>query len=624
MITRRSWILTLAAVTLACAHPAALAAPPTSRPVLASPAAPEVAVAAPDASALVSKVTRVTVYSDRARITREASAKVAAEPTVLAFRGLPGWVDDGSVQVAAPGARIIDVRVDRGFLAAPSDESWKKLEAEHKALLARQAAITDELAILEAQKTQIEAIKAFSIAKISQDTTIGNVSVQTYSDVLRFISDSLRTTAEARRAAQQRLDELTPEIQASQRRLADAQALMRLEETNVVVALQAPAPATVTIELTYMLPGVAWEPMHELRATTGDDKSVEVVSYAAVTQTSGEDWGGAEISFSTQSTTQSVRIPELEELTLGDTVTATRILTSQVTSFTRAQTAFQEQNVLWNRVHEGSSQANFEQVYQANMEYLQVVQGRTVKIFESLERRGTTVHFKAETAASVRGDGHPVRLRIGHSTFESTQRIVAAPEQSLNAARTLAMVNSGDQPLLPGRVALYQDGAFVGMTDIDFVAKGEQFALFLNVADHIKLTRVLDRKQSTLVRKTRNQMQVSFIVTAENLGAKETTLTLADRVPVSENRDIRVSMVTIAPAVKPDSQGLLHWDLTLKPGEKREFRIGYQIDYPAELYIETDRRRALEKNAAPEPDAPAAAPAKSRVEDEIYDLEQQF
>lgn len=597
---------------------------PGSAPIAAAvppPPAQDVADAHSDAVTLTSKVTRVTVYSDRARITRQASAPVATEPTVFAFRGLPGWVDDGSVQVAATAGRIVDVRVDRRFLAQATDASWHALETAHKTLMARQAALRDELAVLDAQKQQIESIKAFSVAKITQDTTIGDVSVQSYGDVLGFITSKLRDTASARREVQAQLDELMPEIVASQHRLDDASALMKLEETTVLVTLEASAPATSSVELTYMLPGVTWEPMHELRAsTTGAD--VEVISYAAVTQTSGEDWGGAELSFSTQSTTQAVRIPELEALTLGDTETATRILTSRETSFTRAQAAFAGQSELWNKVHARSAEraiTNFEEVYESNLEYLQVVQGRTVSIFESLEKRGTTAHFKAQKAESIRGDGHPVRLPIGRTVLKSSQRIVAAPEQSLNAARTLAMVNTTGQPLLPGKVALYQDGAFLGVTDIDFIASGEKFSLFLSVADHLKLTRELDRKKSSIVRKTRTQMQVMFVVTVENLAPVATTFTLADRVPVSENREIKVDRITITPAAKPDAQGLLHWDVTLAPGEKREFRIGYQVEYPSELMIETHRRRM---EAPPSPSAPS--PGKSRIEDQLFDLEKEL
>lgn len=626
---RRGWILP-AGLTLAlsaCTPPgpraaATLPAPPTGTtastpaPVPPPPIAQDVATAQSDSIALSSKVTKVTVYSDRARITRAAGAKVTTEPTVFAFRNLPGWVDDGTVQVAASAGRIVDVRVDRQFLAKATDASWLELEAAHKVLTGKVNALRDELAVLDAQKVQIDSIKAFSLAKVTQDTIIGNVTVGAYGDVLTFISESLRKTAAARRATQDQLDALAPEVTASQRRLDDAKALMKLEETTVLVTLEATAPTTVQVELTYMLPGVTWEPMHELRAST-TDASVELVSYAAVTQTSGEDWGGAELSFSTQSTTQAVRIPELEALTLGDTHTATSILTSRESSFTRASAAFVGQNELWNRVHarsEEREQINFEQVYSSNLESLHVVQGRTVSLFESLEKRGTTAHFKAQKAQSVRGDGHPVRLLIGRTVLPSTQEIVAAPEQSLNAARTVAMVNGTGQALLPGKVALYQDGTFLGVTDLEFIAAGEKFSLFLSVADHLKLTRQLDKRHSSVVRKTRTQMQVMFVITVENLASTPTTFTLADRIPVSENKDIKVDKVTITPPTKPDSQGLLHWKLTLAPGEKRELRVGYQVEYPSELMIETHRRRM----ESPRP----AAPSKRRIEEQLLDIEE--
>lgn len=588
-----------------------------------------------EATPLKSEVIAVTVYSDRAQVTRRAKTEVTTESGVFAFRQLPGWVDDGSVRVAASAGRIVDVRVERNFLAKATDAKWLKAEEAHKDLTGQLAALNDELAVLDAQKAQIEAIKAFSLDKITKDTTIGDVSVQTYGDVLTFISDSLRDTAKARREVQRQLDDLAPKVEASVRTLEELKSLMQLEETTVYVTLQATKKTTSTVELTYMMPGATWEPMHELRVSTADDKEVEVISFAAVTQTSGEDWGNAELSFSTQSTVQSVRIPELEALTLGDTTSASRIMTSKMSSFSRAQAAFAGQSQLWNKVHQksfGAERMDFEQVYQSNLEYLQVVQSKTVEIFESLKNRGTTAHFKAKSAHSVRGDGHPTRLRIGRSVLKSKQKIVAVPEQSLNAARTLEMVNTTGQSFLPGKVALYQDGAFIGMTDIDFIADGESFALFLSVADHIKLSRTLDRKQSSLVHKKRSRMRVSFIVTAENLSQNPTELTLADRIPVSENKEIRVSDVKITPAGDPDSRGILRWDLKLKPKETRQFRISYQVDYPSELIIDARRKRAAQPArpaASPanmyefDADEPYASPAPDyNIEDQLMDIEE--
>jgi uncharacterized protein (TIGR02231 family) len=577
-----------------------------------------------EATALESEVARVTVYSDRAQVTRRAVAEASTEPRVFAFRRLPGWVDDGSVRVSASTGRIVDVRVERSFLAHAADAGYRQAEKELKSLTGQLTAVADEIAVLDAQKAQIEAIKAFSLDKITKDTTSGDISVRSYGDVLAFIGDALRQTARARRAAELQRDEIAPRLAASQRKLEEMQSLLSLEETTVLVTLQSSRAARSTIELTYLMPGATWEPMHELRVSTSGSNEVEVISFAVVTQSSGEDWGKAELSFSTQSTVQSVRIPELEALTLGDTRTATRILTSRLSSFSRAQQAFEGQNELWNKVHRKSSKAserlNFEQVYQSNMEYLQVVQGKTVRLFEALQNRGTTARFQASAVYNVRGDGHPTRMRIGHGSLTSRQKIVAVPEQSLNAARTLDMSNSTGQPLLPGKVALYQDGTFIGITDIDFIAKGEDFSLFLSVADHVKLSRTLDRKQSFVVHKQQSRMLVTFVVTAENLLAEETALTLADRIPVSENREIKVGNVRIAPACSPDSQGLLRWELVLKPREKREFRISYQVEYPAELILDARRRRS------PPPASPGPSPARSISPGnaEKYDIQEQL
>ncbi len=602
-LTRRvvGWLLACGVSTMVtgCPRPRVTTSPPPRlvTPDVLGPAAAPVPKAS-NGRVLSSAVTKVTVYSDRARVTRRATANVSPKPTVFAFRKLPGWVDDGSVRVLVTAGRIVGVRVERNFLARATDKTWQKAQVNHRVLANRLAALGDELHVLAAQKRQIDNIKAFSLAKITKDTTIGNVKVKSYGEVLTFISNALRSTAKARRAVLRQRDKITPEYLASARKLAELKNLMKLEETTVLVTLQSTRKTPTTIELTYMIPGATWEPMHDLRVSTSDAKTAELISFAVVTQTSGEDWRNAQLSFSTQSSVRSVRIPELEALTLGDTHTATRILTSKMSSFHRAQKAFTQQSQLWNKVHQRKSmrtRVNFDRVFQSNMQYLQVVQSKTVRIFQRLQKRGTTAHFKAPIAPIVRGDGHPVRMRLGHGTLKTKQRIVAVPEQSLNAARTLEMINSTNQPLLPGKVALYQDGAFLGMTEVDFIAMGERFALFLSVADHIKLSRKLDRKRSALVRKRRrrrNKMQVSFIVTLENLSPKSTVVALTDRIPVSENKAIKIDRVKISGGVKPDSQGLLHWKLKLKPKEKRQFRIAYQVEYPSELVLETKRRLA--------------------------------
>jgi hypothetical protein len=144
------------------------------------------------------------------------------------------------------------------------------------------------------------------------------------------------------------------------------------------------------------------------------------------------------------------------------------------------------------------------------------------------------------------------------------------------------------------------------MTELDFIAQGESFAMFISVADHLKLSRVLDKKHSALIRKRRNRMKVSYIVTVENLSTETAEFMLADRIPVSENREVKIENIKISQLSKPDSKGIIRWEVELKPGEKRQFRISYQVEYPEELVLEARRKHKM-KRGSKSPASPARA-----------------
>src|SRR5690349_5688119 len=48
-----------------------------------------------------SSISQVTVYLDRARVTRAANARVPAGSSTIEFAGLPATLDEGSVSVSA-------------------------------------------------------------------------------------------------------------------------------------------------------------------------------------------------------------------------------------------------------------------------------------------------------------------------------------------------------------------------------------------------------------------------------------------------------------------------------------------------------------------------------------------
>lgn len=541
--------------------------------------APPAAVAE---ATLKSKIAEVTVYADRARVTRTASLDLRVAPTRVAFRALPGWIDEGSVRVTllpADAGEVLDVQVEKTYLTQSSEEEVRKAEAAVLELSDHMTALDDERKVVDMQEKHIDAIRAFSLDKLPKDAAVREIKIASYGEVVDFVADSLRKTAKARRDVEAKRRQLQPEFTVRNKKLADLRARAQLEQRTVVVNVKGQGARQASLSLTYLLPGASWEPVHELRAANGQ-KSVLLSSHAVVTQTTGEDWENAVLTLSTQRIAYTMRVPELEALLLGAN---RQVAQKQQGSYQLAADNWSANRKGYNLL-QNKERGQKEKDYDDNDQVLQQVQVRAQTVFQRLQQRATTTHFQAKGTSNIYNDGRPVRVALGSAELATQTKVVAAPEVSLNAASAVELANSADRPLLPGPVALYVDGSFLGSTEMDFVAPGESFTMFLGVVDTLKLTREMDRRNSSMERSgSRTRMALSFVVTAENLSDKPLALQLADRVPLSDMEEIRVRNVKVIPEVAPDDKGLVKWEARLGPKETRSFRIEYNVEYPSDL-----------------------------------------
>ncbi len=536
------------------------------------------AAAASNERTLVSKVTEVTLYADRAQVTRTASVDVPRDGERYVFANLPGWIDEESVRVAVvppEAGRILDVQVVRSFLARSPEAEVAKAEAAVREVAGEIAALNDEAKVLDAEAAQVEAIRAFSLDKLPKEMAVRDVKTATFAETLDFVGARLRRIAAARREVERKRQALQPELAARSKRLADVQASAQLEERSVVVEIAADGDSRrASLSLTYLTPGATWEPLTELRAS-GGNSTVGIAQFALVTQNTGEDWEGAKISLSTQRPSDTLRVPQLEALTFGGGPVLAGLAARAGASFQRALSSYSSQNQAIGKARPEIA---------ASLSVLEETQRRVERAFESVRERGTTAHFHVPGSRTVRADGKSVRLPIGAVDLAAAQRLVAAPELSLNAARTLDLVNAGPRPLLPGKVSLFLDGAFLGNSELPFVSQGEAFQVFAGVADRVKLARTVDRKRSSVERSgKRTRLTVSWLISAENLSEEAVALDLAERVPVSALADVEVEILRIQPEVKPDREGVLHWDAKIGPKQSRTWRVEYSVRYPPAL-----------------------------------------
>jgi len=572
-----------------------------------------VVVAGEDPLSLTTRIEGVTVYADRAQVVRQGSVDLAPEGSRVVIPRLPGWIDEESVRAAlvpAGAGRIVDVSVAKTFLAESSEDAVRKADLAVREVEDKLAALADEEQILAADIQQVEAIRAFAVEKLPKDMATRDVKVQTFADTVDFVAARLRKDHEGLRDLGARRRDLEPVLAARTKERDDLHARAQLEQASVVVELAGTGRAT--LEVTYLTPGATWEPVSELRVQ--GQKKVALTQYASVVQTTGEDWEGATLAFSTQRPTDLLNVPEAKGLLLGAGGNGLgEVLTRMGESFDRAQSAYSSVNARLGVKNER---------WQAQFANQMAIQARVTESFTRLQQRGTTAHFEARTPRAVRADGKSVRVPIASADFDVVAKLVAVPEVSLNVVRTAEITNQGAQPILPGKAALFADGSFVGTSELPFVAPGETFRTFLGVNDHVKLSRTLDHKRSSIERGAKKtKLVVSFQVTAENLGSEPVSVQLSDRVPVAHDEAIEVDDVRIPDGAKRDGDGVVQWTPTLAPKKIDTWRLEYTLEYPSDLM---QRARAVEMDYE-ESNAPSsgARPAPKRSKQMMFhDIEQ--
>lgn len=559
---------------------------------------------------LATRLAAVTVYADRAQVTHLGAVTLTGEVQRVALPHLPGWIDAESVRVAVepPGAgQVLDVSVDMDFLVEAPDAAVKAANLAVAEVADEIGGLTDEERTLQEEITRLEALRALSMERVPRELAAGEVKVKSLSDTMAYITETIRADRKRLRQLVRMRRDLEPVLSQRQRELAELQTRSQLQQSTVLVELRGQGKAQ--LKVTYLTPGASWEPVSELRVTKGG-ALVAVGQFASVVQTTGEDWSGADLTFSTQRPDDVLDVPKMGGLMLDKNGAGFGDVIGRMNdSFSKAQTIYASQN---QAVAKGKAK------WSESLARQNDVQLRAVESFAQLAGRGTTAHFAALADRQVHSDGKAVRVPIALGEFVARPRIVAVPEVSLNAVRVADLINGGKSPILPGRAALFEDGAFVGSSELGFAAPGESFSVFLGVDNRVKLDRVLDKKLSSLKRSgKRTKMILSFVVTAENLGSEPVTVDLSERIPVAQSDEIEIDDVETPRKVKPDSVGMVRWTETLAPHSRIAWRIGYSLEYPADFVTRGQLRRRVDEDSR----APGAAmPAPKRSIHEQIDM----
>lgn len=278
------------------------------------------------ALAMDAPVTAVTVYSDRARVTRTAKLSLqGAQPMRVELPLLPSRVNPSSIRVDVHSARGDDASVQRVEVAYVDASEAKLPTQEVVKLLEELDALDDQLATLQAEQS------AYAAQLRLVGRVLPSASGLAHNQPGQPSPPKLNPSGWGAVFAwtQQQYEKL----QGKSRQLSEKQRQLQLQRKTIVekgqklggllrqgghrVTAVLLGSGTASVELSYEVFGARWRPSYDLQLIP-DKNRVELSLAGLVSQESGEDWTDAKLTLSTAVPATATQIPKLLTWKLGE------------------------------------------------------------------------------------------------------------------------------------------------------------------------------------------------------------------------------------------------------------------------------------------------------------------
>jgi uncharacterized protein (TIGR02231 family) len=517
-----------------------------------------------------SSISHVTVYIDRAIVTRDAAVELPVGTQEVLFAGLPVSLDPDLLQVAGDGeaeVMILEVRAVDAQLAVPANARLKELQEQVRTLQGELRTLNDRSGVLQARRDFLERVKVAATTPPGKDG--GTLpSVDQWERLVTFYAESITQLGPQLQEIDTAKEEVQSRLSAVQREIANLQPQSARAVKDVFVRVDVTKAGPMRLALTYTVAGASWGPTYDVRVTSAE-KSLSLGYAAMVRQSTGEDWHAVSLTLSTARPAIGGTPPEL---------TPWYVREQQPMPLRR------ERDTLagFRAPAEAAADSMVEEERKA-------MRAPLPSAAAAVQTGLTAATFAIPHAAEIPADNAPHKVPIAAIALEATLTHLAIPKLAEYAYLQAAVINTSEYPLISGPVNMYLDGTFVARSHLETVMPAEKFDLDLGVDDGVAVERKLINRhvEDTGLVSRKQKTTYSFRTTIQNNRPNAIDVIVQDQLPVSQHERIVIELETPrSREVKQDDDGTLTWTFSLAPGEKRELPLAFSVEHPTDLPVE--------------------------------------
>ncbi|HNT49158.1 MAG TPA: DUF4139 domain-containing protein [Cyclobacteriaceae bacterium] len=517
-----------------------------------------VAAAQPD-KPVDSKITDVTVFLNKAQVSRTVKTKVETGKTNLIVTGLSSQLDPQSVQVSGKGSIVILGTSHRqNYLNEFNLPKPLRMLKDSVETLQRQ------LILEQSQKEILNKEEQMLLSNQKIGGTNQNLTVAELKAMADFYRTRLSDIVSSRMKQDEKMKKLNERIARLNAQINSQNELYRRNTSELVVSVSAEAATNVELQVRYVVANAGWSPVYDLRAI--DTKNPVQLSYKAnVFQSTGEEWNNVKLKLSTANPNLSGQKPELYSWYLD---------------FYYPQ--------VYDMAKRKSMAAAPAAVYRAEAKVAdeELAEAITVADYVTTIQTSLNTEFDIALPYTVASSAKPVVVDIRSYDMKADYIYSVAPKLDMDAFLMARATGWEEFNLLPGEANIFFEGTFVGKSFIDPNNIKDTLAVSLGRDKRIvvKREKLKDLTSKNFIGSSRKE-SYTWEISVRNTKADAVKIIIEDQVPVSQNTQIEVTTLDLGGAKYTKDTGKLMWELELKPNETRKLEYKFDVKYPKDKQV---------------------------------------
>ena len=252
-------------------------------------------------NAVESKITSVTVYADRAQITRSATTYLTKGEHKILFEELPQSIEQNSIQANGKGNAILrDVTFKTEQFAQITDETKKALNDELIDLQDTKNTYTDKKTQAQDEKRVVKDILT-KLTTTTEESENMELDPEKWIKMVEFYRTKQKTLDAEIRDTDKLVRNVNAEIDRVKREIREAGQQSYKHKNMVEVLVDVQKEGNLKLDLSYIVYGPSWMPIYDLRVDS-ENKTMNLTYKSNIFQTTGEDWNNVDLKLSDSKT----------------------------------------------------------------------------------------------------------------------------------------------------------------------------------------------------------------------------------------------------------------------------------------------------------------------------------